>query len=335
MPNPTRRAILAGLSAGALATACGAGDDTDDAAGADIPWPTGLLTITVPADPGGGWDLTGRSVQRVVEQTRLTESGVAVKNVPGAGGTVGLTQYANERNTNTLMVMGYAMVGSIAVQNTTANLQDVTPLARITGEYSMIAVPADSPMKTLGDFVDAIKNDPKKTAIGGDPPGATDSLMISQFAQEVGVNPRDLNYTGYEGGGALSPSLIGGELAVGVSGVSEFLELVDAGRLRALAVSAPERMSVAPDVPTYRESDVDYTFTNWRGVVGPGSMSPQQQDQAVEFMTQIRSSEGWRKALITNGWDDVWLTGDEFAAYIATEQDRTDALVERLGLKPE
>ena len=132
-------------------------------------------TIIAPANPGGGWDQTARSLQTVLQEEGISKS-VQVQNVPGAGGTIGLAQFASQQkgNPNALIVGGYVMVGAILTNKSPVTLNEVTPIARLTGEYEAIVVPASSPLKTIGDLVEQLKQDPVRVSLGGGSAGGTD-----------------------------------------------------------------------------------------------------------------------------------------------------------------
>ncbi|CAM5440269.1 hypothetical protein FALB51S_02789 [Frigidibacter albus] len=124
-------------------------------------------TIIAPANPGGGWDQTARTMQAVLQDEKISSS-VQVQNVPGAGGTIGLAQFASQNagNANALIVGGYVMVGAILTNNAPVGLDAVTPIARLTGEYEAIVVPAASPIQTIEELVEALKADPGAVSLG-------------------------------------------------------------------------------------------------------------------------------------------------------------------------
>ena len=114
-------------------------------------WALDNLTIIAPAKPGGGWDQTARAMQDVMQAGGMAKT-ITVENVAGAGGTVGLAQFAekNKGDGNALLVNGLVMVGAVLTNNSAVSLTDTTPIARLTGEYEVIVVPASSPLKSIG-----------------------------------------------------------------------------------------------------------------------------------------------------------------------------------------
>src|SRR5690606_37561687 len=207
-------------------------------------------TIMAPAAPGGGWDQTARSMQEALTCAGISGN-VRVVNVPGAGGTIGLAQFAQEANgdPSRLIVGGYVMVGAILTNNSPVTLADVTPIARLTGEYEVIVVPASSPLEDLGDLVEALKADPGAVSWAGGSAGGVDHIAAGLFAKAVDVAPTAINYIAFSGGGEALAAILGSQVTVGISGYGEFQAQVEAGQLRVLGISAPERVSIV-DAPT-------------------------------------------------------------------------------------
>ncbi len=327
--SPRRLGVgIALLACAALAlSACGGGSSSTDSSSTKT---VNRLQIMAPADPGGGWDGTARAMSTSIEGAGLAKS-TTVTNVPGAGGTIGLAQLANEKSEDFLMVMGLVMVGAIETSESPSTLDDVTPIARLTAEDEVIVVPAKSKYKTIKDLGDDLLASGRKVAITGGSAGGTDHIVAGLLTKAAGATPADLNYIAYSGGGESLAALLGNKVAAGISGVSEYAEQIKAGKLRALAVTGPERVA-GIDAPTLKESGYDIEFINWRGVVAPKGISQAATDRLVDLVTQMHDSEGWQKALSTNGWTDTFQTGDEFAAFITSEQERTTAVLKDLGL---
>jgi putative tricarboxylic transport membrane protein len=327
-----RPAAALGLAAVALATAaCGSSSSSDTGASSTKATPISRLEITAPAAPGGGWDSTSRAAQEVLQAEGLAKT-VQVVNVPGAGGTIGLAKLANSKGkAGTLMTMGLVMVGAIETNKSAATLDDVTPIARLTAEQEAIVVPASSPYKTLQDFITAWKANPGKLAIAGGSAGGTDQILAGLVAQTAGIDPKKVNYIAYSGGGEALAAILGGKVAAGISGVSEFTDQVKAGKMRALAVSGSERVE-GFDAPTIKESGVEVELTNWRGMVAPKGISDSDKTALVNAISKMHDSAAWKAQMEKNGWDDEFLAGDEFATFLADEKTRVAGVLKSLGL---
>jgi putative tricarboxylic transport membrane protein len=290
------------------------------------------LRIVAPAKPGGGWDQTARSLQEVM-QAAATAKAVTVENVAGAGGTVGLAQLVDREkgNGNVLMVTGLVMIGAILTNNSPATLEQSTPIARLTGEYEVIVVPASSEFKTLADLTAKLKADPGSVAFGGGSAGGTDHIIAGLVAKAVGADVTKLNYVPFSGGGEALAAILGGHVAAGISGYGEWAGQIQSGELRVLAVTSPERVT-GIDAPTLKEQGVDVELANWRGIVAPPGLDDAQKKALLDAVDQTVKSEQWKKVLADRGWTDLYLAGDDFAALIAGESTRTREVLQTIGL---
>lgn len=292
------------------------------------------LTIIAPAAAGGGWDLGSREFQQAVRTDSLVNN-TQVVNVPGAGGTIGLGQLIGmDGDPGKLMFIGGTMIGAIEMGGGSSTLDDVTPIARLTEDYLVVAVPDHSEWETLEDFVEAWKDDPN-LPIGGGAAGSPDHLISGQLARAVGIDASDLHYTPHSGGGELTLSLLSsanGTVPIGISGYNDFRDLIDGGRLRPLAVVAPERLDVL-DAPTMAELGYEgVDIVNWRGVVAPPGITTEQRDQLLEITEEMVETESWQSAVDRNRWEPAWAGPEEFEEYIAEERDRVRDLMTELGI---
>jgi putative tricarboxylic transport membrane protein len=290
------------------------------------------LKIIAPANPGGGWDQTARALQEVMQSGGVVKQ-VTVENVPGAGGTVGLAQFAQKDagNGNALLVNGLVMVGAILTNKSAVTLEQVTPIARLTGEYEVIVVPADSDIQTLADLVAKVKADPGAVAWGGGSAGGTDHILAGLIGKAVGADPAKLNYVPFSGGGEALAAILGGHVTAGVRGYSEWAGQIQSGELRALAISSGERVS-GIDIPTLKEQGVDVELANWRAVMAPPGLDDAQKAELIATMDATVQSEGWKKVLADRSWLDLYLSGDAFTKFIADENARITETLTQIGL---
>ncbi|MEU7280555.1 tripartite tricarboxylate transporter substrate binding protein [Streptomyces sp. NPDC045431] len=302
----------------------GSGSDT----GTRIPG----LRLMVPNTPGGGYDITARTAAKNAEDAGLTQD-IEVFNLPGAGGTVGLTRLVGEHGNGKLaMSMGLGVVGAVHTNKTPATLADTTPIARLTEEQDIVVVSKDSPYKTIQDLLAAWRANPGKLPVGGgSSPGGPDHLAPMLMAQAAGIAPKSVNYVPFDGGGELLASILGDKVAFGVSGVGEYLDQIKAGELRLLAVTGPQRVP-GLDAPTLREAGLDTEFTNWRGIVAPPGLSAAERDKLIGLVTELHDSPQWRDSLQKNGWTDAFLAGDRFGAFLDEQDRRVDSVLKELGL---
>ena len=289
------------------------------------------LVITAPAAPGGGWDQTARAIQRVLA---AIEPGVNVQvdNVPGAAGTIGLSRFIqSERgNPGALLVTGLVMVSGVITNHSPVSLADTTPIARLTGEYEIIVVPAASRFRSMAELVAAFTSDPGSISWGGGSAGGTDDLLVRLLAEQVGLPASSVNYIAFPGGGAALAAVLGGQLSAAVSGYAEFAGQVAAGQLRILAVSASSRVP-GIDAPTLREAGIALDLANWRAIVAAPGLSSAEEAELSRRMTMLATSAQWKELLSNNGWDDQFLAGAPFRQFLLAEQSRIEAVLRRLS----
>lgn len=290
------------------------------------------LRIMAPAAPGGGWDQTARTIQSVLQAEELV-SNIQVENVAGAGGTIGLQQFVNQStgDPSATIVGGYVMVGAIIANNAPVTLADVTPIARLTGEYVVVVAPADSEIETADDLAAAMQADPGAVTWGGGSAGGVDHVVAGLFAQTADVNPEALNYIPFSGGGEALAAILGGQVTVGVSGYSEFAAQIEAGELKVIAISAPERQDYL-DAPTFVEQGYEVDVQNWRMIAAAPDISEEEKATLTETIQAMSESESWAKELETRGWVNTYLAGEEFEAYLDQQIEQTAAILSELGI---
>ena len=329
--------LTAAVAATALAlTACSSGGG--DAGGSDGDGEAVAITdlnIVVPADPGGGWDQTGRAMSQLLTAEGIVGS-APVTNVGGAGGTVGLAQLANEKDPATLMVMGLVMVGAVETNASAVRIEDMTPIARLTDEPLVVVVPAESEYDTLEDLVEDVVDRGQAVTITGGSAGGADHILAGLLLEEAGLDGGEiaekLNYTPNSGGGEATSLILGGKVAAGISGVGEFLQHIEAGTMKALAVSSDEPVAQLPDVDTITDAGYDVVLTNWRGVIAPGGIDDAERAELERIVTELEESDAWKDELETRGWADAFLTGAEFDEFLTGNIGEVTTTLQNIGL---
>ncbi len=326
------RALAAVAAIGALALA---GCSTPTPTESDETVAITDVNIIVPADPGGGWDQTGRAFADTLTGEGLVDS-APVTNIPGAGGTVGLASLATENDPYTLMMTGLVMVGAVETNASANRIEDNTPIARLTDEALVIVVPDASPYETLEDLVDDIVENGQDVTITGGSAGGADHILVGLLLGDAGLSPAEitekLNYIPNSGGGEAVTLLLGNNVSAGVSGVGEFVEHIEAGTMRALAVSSEAPVALLPDVPTIIDEGYDVTLTNWRGVIAPPELDDADRAALIDLVTQLHDSAAWAAVLEEKGWADAFLTGDDFDAYLEGNITDVTSTLKDIGL---
>jgi putative tricarboxylic transport membrane protein len=288
------------------------------------------LRIMAPAAPGGGWDQTSREMQKALrEMIGRTE----VYNVAGAGGTIGLSQFVrHEGDPSELMTTGLIMMGAVVANGSPHSLADTIPLARLTTDYQVVVVAADSPLTDVPGLVSAMQADVAAVSISGGSAGGAEQIMAGLLAQAVGADPAKVSYVAHSGGGEALTTVLSGRSTIGIFGLSEIAPQIEAGTVRALAVSSAERLPSLPDVPSLKESGLDVVVENWRGVVAPAGITDQEEQALEDLLVRMAHTDAWRDALARRGWGDALLAGPEFEAFVQSEQDRVSKVLTQIGL---
>lgn len=290
------------------------------------------MKMLVPANPGGGWDQTGRGLAAALQQNDIVKK-VQIDNKGGAAGTIGLAQFVNSAkgDPTAVLIGGSVMVGGIALNKSPVNLSQVTPIARLTGEYDVLVVPANSPIKSLKDLIAQFKSNPGGVSWGGGSAGGTDHIIVAMIAQNQGIDVSKINYIPFAGGGEAQAAILGGHVTVGLSGWNEFAGQIQSGKFRPLAVTSAKRLP-GVDVPTLKEQGVDVELANWRAIfAAPGITDAQKKDIIVAVDKAVRTKT-WQDLLAKNGWADAYLVGDAFATYLDNEVKQTEKIISNLGL---
>ena len=288
--------------------------------------------VMIPANPGGGWDGAGRHTMAAFAQSKVFTDGASFTNKGGAAGTIGLAEFVRtaKGDDNALLVTGVIMVGGIITNKTPVSLADTTPLLRLTNEYNAIAVPANSPIKTPKDFVDALKADPGALSVGGGSAGGADHVMLALLAKHAGAPVAKINFVSFSGGEILA-ALGGGKIKAAISGASEFRQFAESGRIRIIAVSGPSRVD-GIDAPTLKESGIPVEIGNWRGFVGAPGMSEAGRKIWLDRFAALHQTPAWKETLKVQGWEDAYLPGDAFAAFLKEEEAAWTTALKEVGI---
>jgi len=290
------------------------------------------IKMMIPANPGGGWDTTGRALGKALQDAKVADT-VTYDNKGGAAGALGLAQFVNgsKSDPNAMMVMGQVMLGGIITGKPPVNLSTATPLARLTSEYNVFVLPANSPFKSMKEVIEQLKKDPGSVKWGGGSRGSTEHIAAAMIAREVGVDASKINYVAFRGGGEATAAILGGNVTIGGSGYSEFSEYIAAGKMKAVAVTSGTRLK-GVNVPTLKEQDINVEIGNWRGVYGAPGITPDQAKALIEMVVKATKSKAWAEALEKNSWTPGLLTGAEFAKFVDNDFASLRATMVKSGM---
>jgi len=290
------------------------------------------IKMMIPANPGGGWDTTGRALGSAMQDAGVASS-VSYDNKGGAAGAIGLAQFVNSTkgDPNALIVMGAVMLGGMITGKPPVSLSQATPIARLTSEYNVFVLPAESPFKTMKDVVDQMKKDPGSVKWGGGSRGSTEHIAAAMIARAVGVDPAKINYVAFRGGGEATAAILGGNVTVGGSGYSEFAEYIKTGKMRPIAVTSDKRLP-GIDVPTLKEQGIDVVIGNWRGVYGAGGIDAAQRKALTDRVVAATKSKSWAESLEKNKWTPALMTGPAFDSFVDSEFASLRAVMVKSGM---
>ncbi len=290
------------------------------------------LKMMIPANPGGGWDTTGRALGKALQDGHLAAS-VTYENKGGAAGAIGLAQFVNasKGDPNALMVMGAVMLGGIITGKPPVSVTQATPVARLTSEFNVFVLPENSPFKTMKDVVEAMKKDPASVKWGGGSRGSTEHIAAAMIAREVGVDPSKINYVPFRGGGEATAAILGGNVSVGGSGYSEFQQYIEAGKMRPIGVTSETRLKGIA-IPTLKEQGIGVVIGNWRGVYAAPGISAEQRKALTDLVVAATKTKAWAEALEKNNWTPALMTGKAFDDFVDNEFASLRATMAKAGM---
>ena len=312
----TLSATLVGLAAVGCSGASESGGDQLD-----------QFRYMVPNSAGSGWDTTARTAAKIMEEEDLVKR-VDVFNVDGANGTVGLARLTDDAGNGELaMQMGFGLVAATISQGSSNTFDNTTPLVKLLDEYLAVVVPKDSPINDYDDLIVAWKQNPRLNVGGGSAIGGADNVASLRMAEANGI-PRDqVNYVTFGGSGVL-PAVLGNQVEFAVMSAADVVEQVNAGELKAIAVTSGERFDSLPEVPTLTECGIDVVVANWRGVVAPPGITDEQKQRLIGAFDEMHQTQAWKDAVDRNGWVDAFMSGDEFSTYLDEQATQIQQAVE-------
>ncbi len=291
------------------------------------------IHFLIPGGAGGGWDRTARGVGQA-----LTESGLIsqarYENMAGGGGARGIAHVIELGAENMLLVNSTPIVIRALQGVFPQSFRDLTPIASVIGDYSVIAVKSTSQVHDLAELAAKQRTAPRQVAIaGGSVPGGTDHIVAAMVFKGFGADPRSTKYIPYDAGGKAMAGLLSGEVQALSSGLGEVLDLVRQDWVRLLCVAAPTRLQIVSDTPTCIEAGAkDAIFVNWRGFFAAPSVDQERAQQYRKVLAAMYDTAAWRRIREQNGWIDIYRPGDAFVTLLEEQEHSVGALMQELGL---
>ena len=290
------------------------------------------LHFLIGSSPGSGWDQTARAVGQALSEAGIVAN-VSFENIPGGAGAKAVARLTEtaERQQNTLLVSStpvliYGIQGAIAY-----SYKDLTPIAAVIGDYEALAVKADAPFQSFAEIVEQLAENPRSIKIGGGSViGSMDHLVAALAFKQAGIDPRQMNYIPYEGGGKAMAALLSGEIDVLSTGLGEALEQARQGQIRIVGSSADSEIG---GVPSLQSQGYDVQFVNWRGFFGAPGLAAAKADAHAEALGKMYDTAIWAEIRDRNGWVDIYKPREAFTAFLAEQEDQVRSLMQELGIK--
>jgi len=287
----------------------------------------------IPAGPGGGWDGTARGVGEALVKSNLVKS-VSFENLSGGGGGRAIAKLIEtaDRQQNTLLINSTPMVVRSLQKIFPQSFRDLKPIASVIADYSCFVVRKDSPIIDFSDAVKQFKADPRSIkAAGGSVRGSTDHFILARAMELAGGNPRKLKYIPYDGGGKAMAGILNGESQILSTGLSEAIDMQRAGEVRIIAVTAPDRIPEAADIPTLRELGFDLVFANWRGFFAAPGLPEIQYEKMRRTIALLVATPAFEQVRLRNGWSLLHNEGDAFYDFLEQQEQEIAKLMRQLG----
>ncbi|WP_325892595.1 tripartite tricarboxylate transporter substrate binding protein [Grimontia sp. NTOU-MAR1] len=287
----------------------------------------------IPGGAGGGWDGTARGTGEALSKAGLVET-VSYENMSGGGGGKAIAHLIETaaQADNTLMVNSTPIVIRSLSKVFPQSFRDLTPIAATIGDYAAFVVPTSSKYQSFEQLMKDYKENPRSVSVaGGSSRGGMDHLVAAMAFKAGGGDPKRVKYVAYDAGGKAMAGMLSGETQVLSTGFSEALALKNAGEVRILAMTGPERSPAANDVPTLKELGYDAEFTNWRGFFGAPGLSDAQADEYAATLEKMYITDAWAEVRDRNGWTEIFKPREEFVTFLEGQEQEVGALMKELG----
>jgi len=291
-----------------------------------------------PANPGGGWDFTCRSIGKIMYDIGVVDKPIQVTNMAGGGGGLAYTHVVSERATDEeLIVAASSATATRLAQNAYAGMtaDQVKFLGAIGADPGVIVVAKDAPYESLTDLLDAVKADPESvTFAGGSAAGGFDHLKVLMALGRADFNDiSKVKYIGVDGGADAITQTIGGFTQAMTGDISEVVGFLKSGDVRVLAVLTDERIPGEFDtIPTAKEQGIDVVAVNWRGLYVPKDISDEAYQKWSGALAEVAKSDEWAEQMEANGLAPFTKVGDDFAGYLEGVMAEVKELSKELGV---
>jgi len=296
---------------------------------AEAAYPEKEITLIIPWDVGGGTDLVSRAVARLMEED--LGKPVVVVNKPGGGGVIGYRQIAAAAPDGyTLGSIAAPLIHHKYLSNTYADQKSFSPIALFNMDSCGFIVKADAPWKTLKEALDYAKQNPRKVRVATSGPGGALHVTLVMLENATGLQ---FTTVPYGGSGPASVALAGGHVEASTDLPSAVHALIEGGKLRVLAVTSEKRDPEYPDIPTFKESGVDLTYLNWRGIAGPKGIPKEIVARLANSLRKVVDSQKFKDFMKKGHFGYTYKGPEDFAAFMDKYEKDFAAIAPKLGVK--
>lgn len=296
--------------------------------------PDKVIEIITSSAAGGSNDQIARVAQKILQDHKLLPTPLNIANKPGGNQTLAvvyLTQHPADAHFH--LLANPTVYTNYLSGVTPLSHNDLTPIALLLVEHTVISVPANSPIKTLPDLMARLRADPESIAVGIVSRGGPNHLALSQAIKAGGVDPRRVRAAVFKTNTESMTAMAGGHLQMVASSVSSSIAQVQAGNARIIAIASQRRLGGAlANVPTFREQGIDTWVSNWRAVFGAKGITPAQIAYWEEILAKMAATEEWKKQLEARDWNGQFMRSQDFSKYLQGEYAATRAIMSDLGL---
>jgi putative tricarboxylic transport membrane protein len=298
-------------------------------------WKPGrAVEIIIPTATGGSADRTGRVLQKLFQDRGLIESSV-VANRPGGSGSVGMHYLLQQGNAgNHVLIHTEPLVTNRITGRSNLSYADFTPIALLTNEYMVFTVNANSLIRSGKDLIEILRRDPASISMsGGSAVGNNSHMAIGQVGQAAKIDIKRLKIVTFNSGGEATAALLGGHIDMYISTVIPVMPHVQSGKLRVIAITAPQRLpGAAAGIPTWKEQGIDMTYASWRVAVAGKGLSGEQLDFWDKVFRQVTSSDEWKKDLEDNFLLNAYLDRARTRQFLDAQNRQLTVVLKGLGL---
>ncbi len=291
------------------------------------------IHFLIPGGAGGGWDGTARGTGEALYKAGLVEK-VSYQNLSGGGGGKAIAHLIETAKTqeDTLMVNSTPIVVRSLTGVFPQSFRDLTPIAATIADYGALIVREDSKYTHWDQVIADFKENPNKVKVaGGSSRGSLDHLIAAAAIKNEGLDPMRLRYVAYDAGGKAMAGLLSGETALLSTGLGEALEMAKNEQIRILAITAEERVSDAPEVPTLKEMGNNTVFANWRGFFAAPGISDERAAEFAQTLEAMYETPEWEQVRSRNGWVNNFVPAEDFNRFLEEQEEVVGSLMKELG----